>query len=128
MSCGAAGPLGRPRPFTPPQAPLGLSLVSGLHVSGQGSWRATGKRPRRRRSGLAAVARRPGAYGSRTSRLVRRFAGADAGSGFEFGSRFDDMPGGVRRRGVNGQGKGGGKVNIALDAEPEGSPVFGQFK
>ena len=55
-------------------------------------------------------------------------AGKDASSGFEFRSRFDDMPGGARGFGVNGQGKGGGKVNIALYAEPEGSPVFGQFE
>ena len=59
---------------------------------------------------------------------VRRHTGEDAGSGFEFRSRFDDMPGGARGIGVNGQGIVGGKVNIALDTEPEGSPVFGQFE
>ena len=58
----------------------------------------------------------------------RRRDGEDAGSGFEFGSRFDDMPCGARGFGVNGQGIVGGKVNIALYAEPEGSPVFDQFK
>ena len=41
---------------------------------------------------------------------------------------FDDMSRGARGFCVNGQGKGGGKVNITLYAEPEGSPVFGQFK
>ena len=58
----------------------------------------------------------------------RRRDGEDAGSGFEFGSGFDDMPGGARGFGVNGDCIVGGKVNIALDTEPEGSPVFGQFK
>ena len=38
------------------------------------------------------------------------------------------MPGGARGLGVNGQGIIGGKVNIALYAEPEGPPVFGQFE
>ena len=31
-------------------------------------------------------------------------AGEDTGSGFKFGSRFDDMPRGARGLGVNGQG------------------------
>ena len=137
MSCGADGSLGRPA-FCPASGfDTGSRRPVARHVSGQGSWSAAGKRSRRRRSGLAAVERRPAAYGSRPSRPVRRLcrscgdgglAGEDAGSGFKFGSRFDDMPRGARGLGVNGQGKGGGKVNIALYAEPERSPVFDQFK
>ena len=54
--------------------------------------------------------------------------GEEACSGFEFGSRFDDMSRGARGFCVNGQGKGRGKVNVTLDTEPEGPPVFGQFE
>ena len=60
--------------------------------------------------------------------IHRRRDGEDAGSGFEFRSRFDDTSGGARGLGINGQGIAGGKMNIALDAEPEGSPVLDQFK
>ena len=90
-----------------------------------------------RRSWLPAVVRGPAVYGARPSRPVRRLcrscgvrghADEDAGSGFKFRSRFDDMPRGARGTGVNGQGIVGSKMKIALYAEPEGSPVFGQFE
>ena len=129
MSCGADGPLGRPALCPGPGFDTGSRRPVARHVSGQGSWSAAGKRSRRRRSGLPAVVRGPAVYGSRPPRPVCRFcrscgvrglAGEDAGGGFEFRSRFDDMLRGARGLGVNGQGIAGGKVNVTLDTEPEG--------
>ncbi len=117
MSCGADGPLGRPALCPGPGFDTGSRRPVARHVSGQASWSAAGKRLRCRRSGLAAVVRRPAAYGSRPSRPVCRFcrscgdgglAGEDAGSGFEFRPLFDDMLRGASSLGVNGQGIVGG--------------------
>ena len=117
MSCGADGPLGRPALCPGPGFDTGSRRPVARHVSGQGSWSAAGKRSRRRRSGLPAVVRGPAVYGSRPPRPVCRFcrscgvrglAGEDAGGGFEFRSRFDDMLRGARGLGVDGQGIVGG--------------------
>ena len=117
MSCGAGGPLGRPALCPGPGFDTGSRRPVARHVLGRGSWSAAGKRSRRRRSGLPAVERRTAAYGSHRSWPVRRLCrscgvrrrdGEDAGSGFEFRSRFDDMLRGARGLGVNGQGIAGG--------------------
>ena len=111
MSCGEGGPLGRPA-FCPASGfDTGSRRPVAWHMSGKGSWSAAGKV-------VAVTPFRVGGGGTPPCRLrvpsvrpvrrlcrtcgVRGLAGEDAGSGFEFGSRFDDMPGGARGLGVNG--------------------------
>ena len=77
MSCGADGPLGRPA-YAPPTPGSGSSGRGGMR------WRGQERRGEAAGSCFATV-----------------MAGEDAGSGFEFGSRFDYMPGGARGFGVN---------------------------
>ena len=112
MSCGADGPLGRPAALLPgpgfdtgSRRPVEARVRAGFVERGR---EAVAAPPFR----VAAVERRfcrlrfPS--GSRPVRRLCRscgdggLTGEGAGSGFEFGSRFDDMPRGARGFGVNG--------------------------
>ena len=112
MSCGADGPTDGP-PLCP--AP-GFDTGSRRPVAGTCPGRVRGARPGSGRAAAVQGWRRWNAVLPLTVPVPRgRFAGfaeaaasagfrrrQDAGSGFEFGSRFDDMPRGARGFCVNG--------------------------